>query len=239
MLEGKSIAVIIPALNEETTLPRVLRDISRDLVDEVVVVDNGSSDNTVSVAKEYGATVLSESRRGYGYPCLRGMEYLKTGRPDVVVFVDGNYSDHPEEIISLVEPVVRGGYDLVCGSRVMGEVEEGALRLPVRFGNTLATFLIRLFYGFPFTDVGPFRAIRFEKLLDLDLNDNLGWTIEMQVKAVKSRYRIKEVPVKYRAGTGTSKLTGDMKGILVVGYRILRAIFRNIFYTQGSDTGRL
>ncbi|GBD96199.1 MAG TPA: glycosyltransferase family 2 protein [Nitrospirae bacterium] len=231
MLSNKKIAVIIPALNEEKTLPAVLNDIPGDLVDEVVVIDNGSSDKTPEIAKERGATLLFESRRGYGYPCLRGIEYLKTKNPDIVVFLDGNYSDHPDEIIKLVEPVVRDDYDLVCGSRIMGKIEEGALRVPVRFGNLLATVLIRLFYGFKYTDVGPFRAIKFAKLLELDMNDNLGWTIEMQVKAVRSGYRITEVPVNYRAGTGKSKITGNIKGIAVVGYRIIRAIFKNLFFS--------
>lgn len=228
MLADKKIAVIIPVLNEEKTLPRVLNDIPKELVDEVVVVDNGSSDNTPDIAKDLGATVLFESRRGYGYPCLKGIEYLKGKSPDIVVFVDGNYSDHPDEIIKLVSPMIEEGYDLVLGSRVTGRVEEGALRPPVRFGNLLATVLIRVLYGFRYTDLGPFRAITFQRLLELDMNDNLGWTIEMQVKAVRRRFRIKEVPVSYRAGSGQSKFTGTLKGIAVIGYRILRAIFINL-----------
>jgi glycosyltransferase involved in cell wall biosynthesis len=231
MLSDKRIAVIIPVLNEEKTLPVVLKDIPKDLVDEVVVIDNGSEDRTPEVAREGGATLLFEARRGYGYPCLKGIEYLKTKAPDIVVFLDGNYSDYPDEIIKIVEPVVNEDYDLVCGSRVMGKVEEGALRVPVLFGNLLATVLMRLFYGFKYTDVGPFRAIKFNRLLELDMNDNLGWTIEMQVKAVKSRFKIIEVPVSYRAGTGKSKFTGNIKGILKIGYRILRAIFGNLLYS--------
>jgi len=231
MLNDQKIAVIIPALNEERTLSLVLNDIPKDLIDEVVVVDNGSSDRTPDIAEEWGATVLHESRKGYGYPCLRGLEYLKTSRPDIVVFLDGNYSDYPTEIIKLVEPIINDNFDLVCGSRVIGAAEKGSLRIPVLFGNWLATVLIKLLYGFPYSDVGPFRAIRFDKLLMLDLNDNLGWTIEMQVKAVKCKFNIKEVPVSYRAGTGKSKLTGNIRGILVVGYRIIRAILNNLFYS--------
>jgi len=228
MYAGKKIAVIIPALNEEETLPSVLNDISKELVDEVVVVDNGSSDRTSQIARDRGATVLSESRRGYGYPCLRGIEHLRATNPEIVVFVDGNYSDHPDEIIKLVRPIVEKGCDLVIGSRVMGNPQKGALRFPVRFGNLLAAVLIRVLYGFRFTDVGPFRAIRFQRLLELKMSDNLGWTIEMQVKAVRRKFRILEVPVKYRQGTGQSKFTGDIKGIALIGYRIFRAIIMNL-----------
>jgi glycosyltransferase involved in cell wall biosynthesis len=231
MLNNKKIAVIIPVLNEEKTLPLVVNDISRDLVDEILVVDNGSSDRTPEVAEELGVTVLHESKRGYGYPCLRGIEYLKERNPDIVVFVDGNYSDHPDEIIKIVEPVAENTYDLVCGSRVMGQAETGALRLPVLFGNLLATTLIRLLYGFHYSDLGPFRAIKFDKLLMLDMNDNFGWTIEMQVKAVRCGFKIKEVPVSYRKGTGKSKFTGDISGIVKIGYRILCAVFSNVFYS--------
>ncbi len=230
MQTDKNIAVIIPVLNEEKTLPLVLDDIPQNLVNEVIVVDNGSNDRTPEIAKEWGVTVLHEPKRGYGYPCLKGIEYLKTKNPDIVVFLDGNYSDHPNEIRRLIEPIIKEGYDLVLGSRVMGEAEEGALRLPVRFGNRLATILIRILYGFRYTDLGPFRAIKFKRLLELDMQDNLGWTVEMQVKAVKRGLRIKEVPVSYRRGTGRSKFTGDIKGIFRIGYRILRAVFRNISF---------
>ena len=232
MLSCKKIAVIIPVLNEEKTLPLVFKDMPADLVDEVVVIDNGSSDRTPEIAKEHGATLLLESKKGYGYPCLKGIKYLRSKEPDIVVFVDGNYSDHPEEIIRLVKPMVEENYDLVIGSRTIGSVEEGALRAPVRFGNFLATMLIRVLYGFKYTDIGPFRAVKFHKLLNMDLNDNLGWTVEMQVKAVRMKYRIREVPVSYRTGTGKSKITGNLKGIFIVGYRILRAVFKNIFYSS-------
>lgn len=229
MLSDRTITVIIPALNEEKTLPKTLEDIPKELVDEVVVIDNGSTDRTASIAKEWGATLLFESKKGYGYPCLKGIEYLKGRNPDVVVFLDGNYSDHPEEIIQLIEPIVKEDYDLVLGSRVMGKCEKGALRPPVLFGNLLAITLIRFFYRFKYTDLGPFRAIKFNKLLDLNMQDNLGWTIEMQIKAIKKRYRITEVPVSYRKGSGKSKLTGNIRGIMVVGHRILWTIFKYRF----------
>ena len=235
MKQDKKISVIIPVLNEEKTLPLVLNDIPRDLVDEVVVVDNGSSDRTPEIAKELGATVLSEPRRGYGYPCLKGIGYLKTKRPDIVVFLDGNYSDYPDEIKRLIEPMIMEDYDLVLGSRVMGQAQKGALRFPVRFGNLLATTLISIFYGFKYTDLGPFRAIKFKKLLQLEMNDNLGWTVEMQAKAVKCKLKIKEVPVSYRMGTGKSKFTGNIKGIFIIGYRILKAVLGNMFYSPGKN----
>jgi len=231
MKNDKKIAVIIPVLNEEKTLSLVLNDIPAGLIDEVVVVDNGSSDRTPEIAKELGATVLSESRKGYGYPCLKGIEYLKAKHPDIVVFLDGNYSDYPDEINRLIEPIVIEDYDLVLGSRVMGQTQKGALRFPVRFGNLLATTLISIFYGFKYTDLGPFRAIKFTKLLQLDMNDNLGWTVEMQAKAVKCGMKIKEVPVSYRKGTGKSKFTGNIKGIFIIGWRILRAVFKNILFS--------
>lgn len=223
------IAVIIPALNEEEMIPKVLGDIPADLVNEVVVVDNGSSDRTASIAEKWGATVLYETRRGYGYPCLRAIRHLKKDPPDVVVFVDGNYSDHPTEIPMLIAPIEREGYDMVLGSRVMGDCEEGALRPPVLFGNWLATTLMRIFYRFRYTDLGPFRAIRFDMLLALNVTDNLGWTLEMQIKAVKKGYRILEVPVSYRKGKGRSKLTGGIKGIFKVGFKILWNIFKHLF----------
>ncbi len=226
MLADKKIAVIIPALNEEEALPKVLEDIPMEIVDEVVVVDNGSTDRTHSIARQWGATLLFEPKKGYGYPCQKGVEYLRGIKPDIVVFLDGNYSDYPGEMTRLISPIVNENYDLVVGSRVTGMCEKGALRLPVRFGNLLATVLIRLMYRFKYTDMGPFRAIKFNRLLELGLNDNLAWTIEMQVKAIKRKYRVIEVPVSYRKGTGTSKITGDIKGIISVGYRIIFTIFK-------------
>jgi glycosyltransferase involved in cell wall biosynthesis len=229
------VAVLIPVLNEERTLPLVLGDIPRHIASEVVVIDNGSNDRTPAIAEERGVTVLYESRRGYGYPCLKGIEYLKISPPDIVVFLDGNYSDHPDEMTGLIEPILKNDYDMVLGSRVKGCAEKGSLRLPVRFGNLLATTLIRILYGFRYTDLGPFRAIKFNRLLQLEMQDNLGWTVEMQVKALKCGFRIKEVPVSYRAGTGRSKFTGNMAGIIKIGYRILKAVLGNIFYSpQGK-----
>jgi glycosyltransferase involved in cell wall biosynthesis len=222
------IAVLIPALNEETTLPRVLADLPKTLVEEVVVVDNGSSDQTSAVARTGGATVLSEPRRGYGWACLAGIEYLKTKAPDILVFLDGDYSDHPDELPVVVQPILTEGYDLVIGSRTKGEADPGALLPQARFGNALATFLIRLFYGFHYSDLGPFRAIRFPALLKLGMKDRTyGWTVEMQIKAIRQGLRITEVPVCYRKRAGgASKVSGTLKGTVLAGYKILWTVFR-------------
>jgi glycosyltransferase involved in cell wall biosynthesis len=221
------IAVIIPALNEEGALPKVLADIPSGLVTEVVVVDNGSSDRTAEVARACGATVLTEPRRGYGAACLAGIAYLKTKHPDVVVFLDGDYSDYPEEMPVVLRPILTAGYDLVIGSRRRGGAETGALLPQARFGNALATWLIRRLYGFSYSDLGPFRAVSFEKLLALGMADqDYGWTVEMQVKAVQGRLRIAEVPVRYRKRIGQSKVTGSWKGTVLAGYKILWTIVR-------------
>jgi glycosyltransferase involved in cell wall biosynthesis len=222
------IAVLIPALNEEATLPRVLADLPKAMVEEVVVVDNGSSDQTSAVARAAGATVLYESRRGYGWACLAGIAYLKTKSPDILVFLDGDYSDHPDELPAMVHPIISGEYDLVIGSRTKGEADRGALLPQARFGNALATFLIQLLYGFRYSDLGPFRAIRFPALLQLGMTDRTyGWTVEMQIKAIQQGLRITEVPARYRKRAGgTSKVSGTLKGTVLAGYKILWTVFR-------------
>lgn len=222
------IAVLIPALNEEAALPYVLADLPADIVEEVVVVDNGSSDRTADVARAAGATVLNEPRRGYGWACLAGIEYLKSKTPDIVVFLDADHSDHPDELPALVRPIVQDGCDLVIGSRTKGEAAPGALLPQARFGNALATFLIRLLYGFKYSDLGPFRAIRFPALLSLGMTDRTyGWTVEMQIKAVRQKLRITEVPVRYRKRVGgESKVSGTVKGTVLAGYKILWTVLR-------------
>ena len=219
-----AIAVVIPARDEEQAIGKVLQDIP-DIAQQVIVVDNGSSDRTAEVARRLGACVVGEPRRGYGQACLAGIASLES--PDIVVFLDGDYSDYPEDMSALVSPIVTDGADLVIGSRVLGQRERGALLPQARFGNWLATFLIRLLFGVAFTDLGPFRALRHDALMRLEMEDrNFGWTVEMQVKAVRLGLRSAEVPVRYRRRIGTSKITGTLSGTLRAGYKILWTIFR-------------
>lgn len=223
------ILVIIPAYNEEDSIGKVLDDIPEGFVNEVVVVNNASTDTTAQVAEAHGATVIDEQRRGYGQACLRGIEYSKTlnEHPDIIVFLDGDYSDYPEEMRELVKPILERDYDMVIGSRKLGSAEPGAMLPQARFGNALATTLIKWIYGVKFTDLGPFRAIKFDKLLELGMSDTtFGWTVEMQVKAAKSGYKCTEVPVSYRKRIGVSKITGTLSGSFKAGYKILWTIFK-------------
>jgi glycosyltransferase involved in cell wall biosynthesis len=222
---------VIPALNEERSLPLVLAGLPRPPVRRIVVADNGSTDGTARVAREGGAEVVAAPRRGYGSACLAGLDHLRrTGPPEVVVFIDADYSDHPEELPSLIAPLLAGEADLVIGSRVLGRRERGALLPQARAGNLVACLLIRLFYGHRFTDLGPFRAVRWEALESLAMADpNFGWTAEMQVKAVRRGLRCAEVPVSYRRRTGVSKITGTVTGTIRAGYKILWTVARHIF----------
>ncbi|MEM7511680.1 MAG: glycosyltransferase family 2 protein [Bacteroidota bacterium] len=223
------IAVIIPAYNEEASIGNVVRDIPSEWVQEVVVVSNASTDDTEKNASEAGATVLQEGRKGYGYACLKGISYLRELKtpPNLVVFLDGDYSDYPEELPNVVRPILEEGMDMVIGSRVLGKREKGSLTPQQVFGNWLATTLIRWLYRIKFTDLGPFRAIRFEKLVELDMQDKTyGWTVEMQVKAAKNQFKCTEVPVNYRRRIGVSKVSGTVKGTILAGYKILWTIFK-------------
>jgi len=222
--------VVIPAFNEERSLPLVLAALPRPPVRRVVVTDNASTDGTSRVASEGGAEVILETRRGYGSACLAGLDHLRrTGPPDVVVFVDADFSDHPEELPSLIAPILSGKADLVIGSRILGSREPGALLPQARAGNLVACLLIRLFYGHRFTDLGPFRAARWEALERLEMSDpNFGWTAEMQVKAVRRGLRCVEVPVSYRRRVGVSKITGTVSGTIRAGYKILWTVARHI-----------
>lgn len=229
MIEKYRIVVIIPAINEEESLPYVLKDIPK-FVDEIIVVDNGSTDNTVKAAKDNGATVLAEDERGYGAACLKAIEYISEKKYDIVVFLDGDYSDHPEEMNLIVEPIINEDYDMVIGSRMIGKREKGAMLPQALFGNWLATFLIRLLWKYKFTDLGPFRAIRYESLMKLNMADrNFGWTVEMQIKAAKQKLKCTEVPVSYRKRIGTSKVTGTLSGTVKASYKILYLIFISLF----------
>jgi glycosyltransferase involved in cell wall biosynthesis len=225
--------VIIPAFNEEKSIALVLGDIPQSAVREVIVCNNASTDNTVEVARQAGATVLTENRKGYGSACLKGITYLKNKpsaeQPDVVVFLDGDYSDHPEQLPDLVRPIGQKGYDLVIGSRALGELEQGAMQPQQVFGNWLATSLIRLFYKYEFTDLGPFRAITWTALQEIDMKDpDFGWTVEMQVKAAKHGLKCTEVPVRYRRRVGVSKVAGTIRGTILAGHKILWTIFKLI-----------
>jgi glycosyltransferase involved in cell wall biosynthesis len=223
-----AIDVVIPALNEEASLPLVLADLPRPPVRRVVVADNGSRDGTARVAREAGAEVVAAPRPGYGSACLAGLAHLRqTGPPDVVVFVDADYSDHPDELPLLVEPIAAGRCDLVIGSRVLGRRERGALLPQARAGNLLACLLIRLLYGHSYTDLGPFRAARWAALERLGMADpDFGWTAEMQVKALREGLAVAEVPVSYRRRTGVSKITGTVSGTLAAGTKILWTVLR-------------
>lgn len=217
--------VIIPAFNEARAIAQVIDDIPSSLVDEVVVVDNASTDETADNARAAGATVVSEERQGYGYACLRGIEYAKAKQPDVVVFLDGDYSDHPEEMTRLVEPITEGEADFVVGSRIRGETEPGALLPQAKVGNRLACTLMRWIWDVEYSDLGPFRAIRFRDLLALDMQDKtFGWTVEMQIKAAEAGLRIHEIPVSYRRRVGVSKITGTIEGTVKASAKILWTI---------------
>ena len=230
--------VIIPALDEEKSIPKVLAEIPMDLIAEVFVVDNGSRDRTAEVARQAGATVLYEPRAGYGQACLTGIAALAQNPPDVVVFVDGDYSDRPAEMTALVEPILDGTADFVIGSRILGEREPGALAPQARWGNWLATWMIRILYNTTFTDLGPFRAIRYDTLKSLNMCDrDYGWTAEMQAKAARVGVRTKEVPVSYHRRIGRSKITGTVKGTVLAGWKIITTILK-LRFTSPSNMAR-
>lgn len=222
-----SIDVVIPALNEERALPRVLFEIPRPPVRRVVVADNGSTDRTADVARECGAEVVHEAERGYGAACLKALAHLEPDPPDVVVFLDGDYSDHPDELPLVVAPILSGDADLVIGSRAIGRAERGALSPQQRIGNAIACHALSMLYGVRYTDLGPFRAIRWDALARLEMQDrNYGWTVEMQIKAAQQRMRHAEVPVSYRPRIGISKVSGTVRGSVSAGAKILWLLSR-------------
>ena len=225
------IKVIIPAYNEQDSIANVIHEIP-DIVDEVIVVSNNSTDNTVQNAEQAGATVLTENQKGYGYACLKGMEYVanQKSKPDIVVFLDGDYSDYPEELTKIVEPIVKSNIDLVIGARVKRLREQGSMTPQQVFGNWLATFLMKLMFDAKFSDLGPFRAIKYDKLLALNMEDKTyGWTVEMQLKALKQKLSYTEVPVRYKKRIGVSKVSGTVKGTIFAGFKILGWIFKYSF----------
>lgn len=224
--------VIIPAYNEEGSIGLVVDEIPREAgVREIIVCNNNSNDRTAEVALAAGATVVDEPHAGYGSACLKGMAHIAARppaeHPDIVVFLDGDHSDYPEELTQLIQPIVEDEMDLVIGSRATGELESGAMQPQQIFGNWLATNLIRLFYNYQFTDLGPFRAIRYDKLVQLGMCDpDFGWTVEMQVRAAKARLNCTEVPVRYRKRIGVSKVSGTVRGTILAGHKILWTIFK-------------
>lgn len=236
-MSDPSIAVLIPALDEAGALPAVLAEIPRELQPRIVVVDNGSTDATAEVARENGAEVVDEPRRGYGTACQAGLAHLAADPPEIVVVLDADRSDFPQQMTDLVAPIVVDGVDLVCGSR-MQRAEPGALPPHVRWGNALATALISALHGHRYRDLGPFRALRWDALERLELSDpTYGWNAEMQVKAVQRGLRVREVPVGYRRRVGRSKISGTIKGSLLAGSLILWTVFALWLFPE-SGTGR-
>ncbi|SMD32049.1 Glycosyltransferase involved in cell wall bisynthesis [Reichenbachiella faecimaris] len=230
MPKPQIVDVIIPVLNEQNAVGMVIDEIPKERVRHIIVVDNGSTDDTIEVAKERGAVVLEESARGYGSACLKAMSYIANEinpKPDAVVFLDGDHSDYPEYMHALLEPIRVGNADLVIGSRALGKKETGSMTPQQVFGNWLATYLLKVFYKVQYTDLGPFRAVRYQSLLAMDMQDKTyGWTVEMQLKAAKLKMQIAEVPVNYRNRIGVSKISGTIKGTLLAGFKIIRTIFR-------------
>ena len=226
-----SLIVIIPAYNEENGVGNVIADIPKDIVDLIIVVNNRSSDATRKVALVAGAVVVDEEKKGYGFACLKGMEYIKTKNlnPDIVVFIDADYSDYPDELPNLIKPILQGDADMVIGSRALGNRKKGSMTPQQIFGNWLATKLIFLFYKVKYTDLGPFRAIKWKALQQLQMKDETyGWTVEMQLKAAKQKLKVTEVPVSYRERIGFSKISGTLKGTVLAGYKIITTIFKYI-----------
>ncbi len=225
------IKVIIPAYNEEASIANVINDIP-NCVDEIIVVNNNSTDDTEKNAKAAGATVLLEKQKGYGNACLNGLSYISKQeiKPEIIVFLDGDYSDYPEELLKIIEPIIENDIDFVIGSRVKRLREKGSMTIPQIFGNWLATFLMKILFNATFTDLGPFRAIKYNKLLDINMIDKTyGWTIEMQLKVLKHNFSYIEVPVKYRNRIGVSKVSGTIKGAIFAGIKILGWIFKYSF----------
>ena len=226
--KANSAALIIPALDEEPAIGQTLGRVPGDLYREIIVADNGSRDRTAEIARSHGATVVWEPERGYGAACLRAIAALPDNI-EAVVFMDADASDDPAEARLLLEPIYEGRADLVIGSRTLGHAEKGALEPHQVLGNRIATGIIHAFYGHRYTDLGPFRAIRAEALQKLAMRDrNYGWTIEMQIKALRHKMRVLEVPVSYRRRVGVSKISGNWRASIAAGVKIMWTAFRLI-----------
>mgnify|MGYP001411734340 FL=1 len=228
-MNSKDIRVIIPALNEQNAIGHVIEEIPKDWITEIIVVDNGSTDQTFTTAQELGVIVLKEPKRGYGWACLKAIDHLSNSnlKPYVIVFIDADYSDYPAELVKLVDPIINGTADMVIGSRNLGIKEPGSMMPQQIFGNWLATTLISYLYGTDYTDLGPFRAIKYDALMQLKMNDKTyGWTVEMQIKAIKNKLNIQEVAVNYRKRIGISKVSGTFKGTILAGYKIISTIIK-------------
>ena len=233
-VENQQIGLIIPALNEALVIGSVLDSLPPDLFSEVVVVDNGSTDETGDIAEVHGATVVYEERRGYGYACMAGMAHLSHSCR-ITVFMDGDGSDLPQDAVRLVAPILAGEAEMAIGARRGPTVVKGSLLLHQRFGNWLATYLIDALFGFRYTDLGPFRAVLTEKLRELEMRDTTyGWTVEMQVKALQKGLRVIEIPVSYRPRVGTSKVSGNLPASLRAGIKIIGTIFRLKWQGNGN-----
>jgi len=225
------IRVVIPAFNEENAVGKVIDEIPKELVSEIIVVNNNSNDQTKVVAEKHGATVLDEPTKGYGRACLKGIEYINNKFPDtdIIVFLDADYSDYPSELRLIIKPIIDDNIDMVIGSRKLGIKEKSSMTPQQVFGNWLATFLIEKLYKIKYTDLGPFRAIKLNKLNELNMQDKTyGWTVEMQVKAAKKKLTSVEVPVNYKMRIGQSKVSGTVKGTLLAGYKIITTIFKEL-----------
>jgi len=226
-----NVDVIIPTLNEQNGVGLVIKELPNEFIRDIYVVDNGSTDNTPITAKNHGAIVLFEENKGYGYACLKGINYIKEQAktlPDAIIFIDGDHSDYPEQASELIEKLNQG-YDMVIGSRTRGKMEKGSMTIAQVFGNWLASRLIKLFYGISYTDLGPFRIIKWDSLMQINMQDKTyGWTVEMQLKAAKLKMKTCEITVNYRNRIGTSKISGTVKGTILAGYKIITTIFRYI-----------
>jgi glycosyltransferase involved in cell wall biosynthesis len=222
-----SVGVLIPVRNEENSIPLVLQDIPAGLNALVVVIDNGSTDETSQIARANGAVVLNEEIPGYGRAMLKGVDYLQDHPVDIVVFLDGDYSDYPQAMEKLIEPITNDGYDLVVSTRLDPLYDRKSLSPHVIYGNKLVVFFMNLLFRTTYTDLGPFRAIRYKSLVQLQMEDlDYGWTVEMQVKAKLKGLKVKEFPVRYRMRVGQSKISGTIKGTVLAGSKMLYTLLK-------------